>query len=145
MLCRCLFEAVEYGGEVMFKVKLKKAVGPIYEVYAVQNDLNGKIRFLIYQPPGITGTESWAWRVASDFEPVQEEPYTPPSSPPWWWNYSWWEVNPAWNKSNTITTDNPTPIYDIHVGDISANPTTGTVSNHPPIQNPCVTTATSSN
>ncbi len=127
----------------MFKVKLKKSASPIYEVYAVQNDLNGKIRFLTYQPCSITiGTEGcWAWKVASDFEPVHEESHSSPSSPPWWWNYPWWEVNPTWGpRYNTVNTDGTTPIYDIHVGDIS-----GATTANPSIQNPSITSATSNN
>lgn len=130
----------------MFKVKLKKSVGPIYEVYAVQNDLDGRIRFLIYQPPSLTSTvtEGWVWKIASDFEPAHEESYSPPSSLPWWWNYPWWEVNPTWEpRYNTITTDRTTPIYDIHVGDMSSVMSDTTAN--PSIQNPNITTATSSN
>ena len=130
----------------MFKVKLKKSVSPIYEVYAVQNDLDGKIRFLIYQPPSLTSTvtEGWTWKVASDFEPVHEESYSPPSSPPWWWNYPWWEVNPTWGpRYNTVNTDRTTPIYDIHVGDISSVMSDTTADS--PIRNPNITTATSNN
>ncbi len=131
----------------MFKVKFKKSSGPIYEVYAVQNDLNGKIRFLIYQPPTLNGaeTEGWVWRIASDFKPVHEESYSPPSSPPWWWNYPWWEVNPAWGpRYNTVNTDSTNPIYDKicdnYIGDIP-----GATTANPSIRNPSITTATSNN